>query len=42
MQSKAPTIYAYPDLNELLAGEADGGRKAPLPGPGDKPSTERP
>ena len=42
MQSQAPTIYAYPNLNALLKGEAAGGAKSPLPGPGDKPSTERP
>ena len=40
--NKAPVIYAYPDLNALLEGEAVGGRKAPLPGPGDSPATERP
>ena len=38
MQNQAPTIYAYPDEANLLAEEA----KIPLPGPGDKPSTERP
>ena len=38
----APTIYAYRDLSSLLDGERAGGRKAPLPGPGAKPSTERP
>jgi uncharacterized damage-inducible protein DinB len=38
----APTIYAYADLEALLAGEAAGGRKAKLPGPGAKPVTERP
>jgi uncharacterized damage-inducible protein DinB len=42
MQDKAPTIYAYPGLEALLAGEASGGRKSPLPGPGAKPVTERP
>ncbi|HHT9124343.1 MAG TPA: DinB family protein [Candidatus Brocadiia bacterium] len=36
------TIYAYPSLEVLLEGEAGGGAKAPLPGPGDKPCTERP
>ena len=40
--NKAPVIYAYPDLDALLEGEAVGGRKAPLPGPGDSPATERP
>ena len=42
MANKAPVIYAYPDLDALLEGEAAGGRKASLPGPGDSPSTERP
>jgi uncharacterized damage-inducible protein DinB len=37
----APTIYAYPDIAALLAGESRGGDKAPLPGPGPHPSTER-
>ncbi len=38
----ALTIYAYPDIESLIEGETRGGRKAALPGPGDKPSTERP
>jgi uncharacterized damage-inducible protein DinB len=42
MQNHAPTIYAYADLNALLSGEAAGGAKAPLPGSGSKPVTERP
>jgi uncharacterized damage-inducible protein DinB len=42
MQNHAPTIYAYTSLDALLAGEAAGGAKAPLPGSGDKPVTERP
>jgi uncharacterized damage-inducible protein DinB len=42
MQNHAPTIYAYPSLEALLAAEARGGRKAPLPGPGQQPVTERP
>ncbi len=42
MADRAPTIYAYPDEAALLAGEAAGSGKAPLPGPGDRPSTERP
>ena len=42
MQNKAPVIYAYADLDALLEGEAAGGRKAALPGPGDSPATERP
>lgn len=41
-QYHAPTIYAYAGLDSLLEGEAAGGTKAPLPGPGDKPVTERP
>jgi len=32
MQNHAPTIYAYESLEELLAGESAGGRKAALPG----------
>ena len=42
MQNHAPTIYAYPSLQDLFEGESAGGRKAKLPGPGDKPVTERP
>ena len=42
MKSHAPTIYPYPDEAALLAGEAAGGAKAPLPGPGAEPVTERP
>jgi len=42
MQNHAPTIYAYASLDALLLGEAAGGRKSALPGPGDKPATERP
>ena len=38
----APTIYAYPDIPSLIEGESRGGAKAPLPGPGDRPVTERP
>jgi uncharacterized damage-inducible protein DinB len=40
--NKAPTIYAYPGVDELLAGESAGGKKSHLPGPGEKPVTERP
>jgi uncharacterized damage-inducible protein DinB len=42
MQNHAPTIYAYHDVQTLIDGEASGGRKQPLPGPGDKFPTERP
>jgi len=42
MQNHAPTIYAYPNLDALLEGEDRGGAKSALPGPGDKPATERP
>jgi uncharacterized damage-inducible protein DinB len=42
MQNQAPTIYAYPSLETLLRAEAVGGHKAPLPGGGEKPVTERP
>jgi len=38
MANRAPTIYAYGNLEELLAG----GEKARLPGAGGKPVTERP
>lgn len=41
-QQKAPTVYAYADEAALLEGEAARGRKAALPGPGNKPVTERP
>jgi uncharacterized damage-inducible protein DinB len=40
--NNALTIYAYPDIESLIEGEAKGGSKAPLAGPGSKPSTERP
>jgi uncharacterized damage-inducible protein DinB len=43
MINKAPVVYAYDDIDALLAGEASGGRKRALPGvPKDKPVTERP
>jgi uncharacterized damage-inducible protein DinB len=42
MQNHAPTIYAYPNLELLLKGEAEGGKKSVLPGAGGKPVTERP
>jgi uncharacterized damage-inducible protein DinB len=38
----ALTIYAYPDVASLIEGESRGGAKAPLPGRGARPSTERP
>lgn len=38
LQHHAPTIYAYDDVDALLAGAA----KNPLPGPGDGSVTERP
>ncbi len=41
-QNGAQVIYPYPDVEALLEGEANGGGKAPLPGPGLKRSTERP
>jgi uncharacterized damage-inducible protein DinB len=42
MQNHAPTIYPYRDLEALFEGEAAGGKKSKLPGPGQKPVTERP
>ena len=42
MQHRAPTIYAYPSVDALCRGEADGGAKAALPGPPSTPVTERP
>jgi uncharacterized damage-inducible protein DinB len=42
MQNHAPTIYAYPNLQALLEGEAAGGRKTKLPHPATTPVTERP
>jgi hypothetical protein len=42
-QNNAQTIYPYPDIDTLIKKEAAGGTaKAPLPGPGEKPCTERP
>jgi len=40
--SGARTIYPYPDIEALIAGESRGGAKSALPGPGPAPSTERP
>lgn len=42
MQNHAPTIYAYPDMDALLTGEAGGGKKSRLPEAGEKAVTERP
>jgi len=42
MQNHAPTIYGYANLQDLLAGEAAGGKKKNLPGVGGKAVTERP
>jgi len=42
MQNRAPTIYAYPSLEALLEGEAQGGAKIPLPLCSSNPVTERP
>jgi uncharacterized damage-inducible protein DinB len=43
MQNGAPVVYAYADLETLLAEERRGTRrKRALPGPGDHPPTERP
>ena len=42
MQNHAPTIYAYPSIDALFKGEADGGAKAPLPGASGERVTERP
>jgi hypothetical protein len=42
MQNHASTIYAYINLEALFKEEAAGGAKAPLPGSGGKPVTERP
>jgi hypothetical protein len=41
-ENGALTIYPYRDIESLIEGESAGGRKAKLPGPGDKPCTERP
>jgi uncharacterized damage-inducible protein DinB len=42
MQNQARTIYAYADLDALLAGEERGGTKSALPRAGAKAATERP
>ena len=41
-QNKAPIIYRYATIPELLAAEEHGGNFPELPGPGEKPPTERP
>ncbi len=38
----APTIYRYGSIERLLSAEEAGGEWPPLPGPGQKPATERP
>jgi uncharacterized damage-inducible protein DinB len=42
MQRRAPTIYAYANVDALLEGEGRGGAKAPLPGRDGHAVTERP
>ncbi len=39
---RAPTIYRYATVEALLAAETAGGAWPALPGPGEKPVTERP
>lgn len=41
-QNGAAVIYRYRSIEELLAREAAGGDRPPLPGPGGRPPTERP
>lgn len=41
-QNKAEVIYRYESVDDLLAGEAAGGRQPALPGPGSNSPTERP
>jgi hypothetical protein len=41
-QNKAPVIYRYGSIEELIAREAEGGAFPPLPGPGAQSPTERP
>ena len=38
-ENGAVTIYPYHDVESLIEGESAGGKKAKLPGPGDKPCT---
>jgi uncharacterized damage-inducible protein DinB len=42
MQNRAPTIYAYANVDALLSGETRGGAKSRLPGAAGKIVTERP
>jgi uncharacterized damage-inducible protein DinB len=41
-QNKAPVIYRYASVDDLLDREASGGENPPLPGPGTNSPTERP
>jgi uncharacterized damage-inducible protein DinB len=41
-QHKAPVIYRYGSVEDLLEGETRGGVNPPLPGPGDHSPVERP
>jgi uncharacterized damage-inducible protein DinB len=41
-QHRAPVIYRYESVEQLLAAERRGGDLPPLPGPGAHPPTERP
>lgn len=41
-KNKAKVVYAYPDIETLIAQEQAERRKATLPGAGDQPVTERP
>lgn len=40
-QNRAPVIYRYKSVDDLLSAEAVGGRYPELPGPGSKSPTER-
>ena len=42
MQNHAPTIYAYPSIEQLLDGESHGGTKSTLPSRSSTAVTERP
>lgn len=41
-QNRAPIIYRYASVEELIEAEERGGNFPPLPGPGEKSPTERP